>query len=312
MDRPAYSIITIYGRITLDSTPFKAWIVQQIASGGFHLAAVVSLGEGALNHHEWSGKSLAVAGEKDGAAVAKMLNTVTSAETRRKLRDALARHGASVSQSLSNSVHGSPTSVETTSSISQEASRATGGGGRREPPMVSSEVLQDALEVARSAYARRKEREEREERGSSPLEGRDGSRRTHSSARDSRDSSIDPAGNSGRRGREGSLERGIESMAAVCGGAGGGTGGAAQEEVSSAQASSRSHPPGGAAGGGGGGDDCAGGLEKAQKAWRAGITSSTAIKNPLWGSGSSEGGTLESLKEANTAPNTLLLPYMDV
>jgi len=40
--------------------------------------------------------------------------------------------------------------------------------------MVSSEVLHDALEVARSAYARRKEREEREERGSSPLEGRDG------------------------------------------------------------------------------------------------------------------------------------------
>ena len=128
-----------------------AWKVHQIASGGFHLAAVVS--------GDWSPSKRGVAGEDAGApsvAVAKMLNTVTSAETRRKLRDALARHGASMSQSLRNSVHSSPNVI--TSSVSHEAGSA--GMAEVGASPVSSQALHEALEVARSAYQRRKDREE--------------------------------------------------------------------------------------------------------------------------------------------------------
>lgn len=135
------------------------WDVRQIASGGFHVAALV--GASAPQHRQSKPREEEELSPNQSGAIAKMLKTVTSAETRQKLRDALARHGASVSPSLSRSVTSanalSASSASTNSPDTGQLSQASKDSVTLRP----NAALDEALELARTQYNRRQERTQR-------------------------------------------------------------------------------------------------------------------------------------------------------
>ena len=153
-----------------------SWDVAHIASGGFHVAALVRASQPSGQHHKKGRGQEDELSLSHSTAISKMLKTVTSAETRRKLRDALARHGSSASPSLSRSTTSTQGPLsESSGSVVGDAVNIHELGSSKE-----SNALHDALEIARTSYHKRTDRAQRSTSSSSATSPESYNRKTSS------------------------------------------------------------------------------------------------------------------------------------